>query len=282
VVAKLMYEIISDEELLQLDKAGWHWSGDLGPFACTIGSDPPPIVARMTIVGQEPDDLKPVTTGPTLVAIPRFHETSVERAQECLEALLSGWVAHLELAEGLAIRFAYRAAWLAVGEGDDRKLVRHNVDAAWGGTMRIINSLDEVPPRPPDWLADEPEFVRLLREQWREARVGRAKMLDRAYYCLTAIAQQYGSGSRLAAADALGVSRPVLDKIGQLTAVSDTQHGRKLGSGVPRALGEADAEWLKFVVPRVILRCAEVELRVPDRPQLTMSDFPYPPNCRGA
>src|SRR5947207_1500625 len=116
-VEKLIYEVLSDEELLRIEPAGWNWSDELGRFVCTITSDPPPIRAtRLTTEGKASTELVPA--GPTLVAVPQFSESSVERIRAELESVLSGWVAHLELAEGIAIRFVYREAWLRVpGDG---------------------------------------------------------------------------------------------------------------------------------------------------------------------
>lgn len=270
-MVRLIYEILSDEEFLKLDREGWSWSGDLGQFECTVGSALPPVVANASaaLAGEAPA-ASPTEIGPTLVASPRFRETSIPRVRAMLEELLSAWTAHLEITDRIAIRFEYRGAWIMDPTSDAQPSLAEWA-AAGGGSFRVFNQLREVPALPPAWMTREPELVRLLREQWRGVRSGQAKLLDRAYFCLTAIEAAYGG--RKDAADTLRVSAAVLSRIGRLAASSDPQHARKMTGSGATTFSHEDWAWLNAAIPRLILRCAEVELAVADLQELTAADF---------
>jgi hypothetical protein len=253
-----MYEILSDEEFLAILGGGWRWSGVLGEFQCTIGQEKPPYI--VSVISEKADD--PETnqvgqnkTGPTLIARPRFVETSIARARSAIEPLLAGWATHLDLMEQMAIRFAYRGAWIREQDTDE-VLVDYRVEG--GDSIRVFRPAREAPPPPPAWLDEEPELVRLLRSQFREVRDGSAKLLDRAYFCLTAIEQAYGGRKR--ASDRLLTSVGLLSRIGQLAASPDEKHARKLTGSGPSEVSADDRQWLNGALPRLIYRCAEIEL----------------------
>jgi hypothetical protein len=260
-VVKLMYEIVSDERFLHINRGGWSWAGELDRFDCTIGSTTPPlhVVTSSSPPGAAASGTEPNSgPGPTLIATPRFQETAIEKAKAALEELLCAWAAHLEVTENLAIRFEYRGAWVTNPQADDPTPVLADQAAGGGETIEVFKLLGEAPSPPPTWMTREPDLVRMLREQWRGYRSGEAKLLDRAYFCLTAIEATYGGRKR--AAETLCVSGALLSRIGRLAASQDREHARKLTGGGPTTLSAEDREWLNSTIPRLILRCAEIEL----------------------
>lgn len=172
--------------------------------------------------------------------------------------LLCVWAAYLEVTENLAIRFEYRGAWVSNPEADGPTPVLADQAASGGESIEVFKLLREAPDPPPTWMTREPDLVRMLREQWRGYRSGEAKLLDRAYFCLTAIEATYGGRKR--AAETLRVSGALLSRIGRLAASQDRKHARKLTGGGPATLSAGDREWLNRTIPRLILRCAEIEL----------------------
>jgi hypothetical protein len=266
-VSKLMYEILPDEEFVRIDGDNWSWSGELGNFQCSIGQDKPPYTASFSshaMGDPEPPQVTSTEPGPTLIARPQFAEPSVPHVRSIIEPLLAGWATHLDLTENTAIRFSYRGAWTCA-QSSNEDLVEYRIEG--GDSFKVYRPLREAPAPPPDWLDAEPEMVRLLRDQWRAVRDGNAKLLDRAYFCLTAIEDAYGG--RSAAASQLQVSGGLLSRIGQLAASPDRKHARKLTGRGPTEISADDRDWLNKALPRLIYRCAEVEMRRPRLPVLT-------------
>jgi hypothetical protein len=257
-VTRVMYEIVSDEEFLAILGDGWHWIGELGEFECSIGQEKPPFI--VTVSSSTPGDpasrqAADDTPGPTLVATPRFVEASAANVRASIEPLLAGWATHIDLVEQMAVRFAYRGAWVR-DEGGQEVLAEYSIEG--GDSIRVYQPAREAPAPPPRWLTAEPELVRLLRGQWREVRDGSAKILDRAYFCLTAIENAYGG--RKQAADRLLASRALLSGIAVLAASPDQEHARKLTGSGPAEFSAENREWLMAAMPRLIYRCAEIEL----------------------
>lgn len=180
-----------------------------------------------------------------------------------IEPLLAGWTTHLDLTENMAIRFSFRGAWV---EGDSGEELMGS-ETHGEGSFTVYRPFLEAPPPPPSWLDAEPELVRLLRDQWRTVRDGEAKLLDRAYFCLTAIEDAYGG--RGAAASRLQVSAGLLSRIGQLAASPDRNHARKVTGRGPTEISSEDRDWLNKALPRLIYRCAEVEMQRPGLSVLT-------------
>jgi hypothetical protein len=265
-VLRVMYEILPDEEFLAILGDTWSWSGRLGDFSCSIGQEKPPLIVSVSSYANgesEPRQVSDSTPGPTLVAIPGRRDESIVRVRSRLEPLLAGWAAHLELAEGIAIRFGYRAVWLE----DEPEDVRVEYQVEGGDAIKVYNSIREAPAPPPRWVDQEPELVRLLRSQWRAVRDGSAKLLDRAYFCLTAVEHAYGG--RRPAAERLQVSVSFLSRIGLLAASPDRGHARKVTGTGPAEFSPEDRQWLTRSVPRLIYRCLEVELGQADLSLLT-------------
>ncbi len=263
-VSKLMYEILPDEKFIRIEGDSWSWSGELGNFQCSIGQDKPPYIATVSSHPEGDPEASQVADnepGPTLIARPRFDESSVPRVRSMIEPLLAGWATHLDLTENTAICFSFRGAWAAQDSGEE--LTKYRVEG--GDSFTVYRPLREVPAPLPGWLDAEPELVRLLRDQWRTVRDGEAKLLDRAYFCLTAIEQAYGG--RSSATSQLQVSAGLLSRIGQLAASPDRNHARKVTGRGPTEISSDDRAWLNKALPRLIYRCAEVEMQ---RPRLSV------------
>jgi hypothetical protein len=262
-----MYEILPDEDFVRIERDSWSWSGELDEFQCSIGQERPPhtvSISSRAVGDPEPPQVASSEPGPTLISRPKFAVSSVPQARSMIEPLLAGWATHFDLTENTAIRFSYRAAW-ARTQNSDEELVDYRIEG--GDSFVVYRPIREVPAPPPGWLDAEPELVRLLRDQWRTVRNGDAKLLDRAYFCLTAIQDAYGG--RSAAADRLQISASLLSRIGQLAASPDPRHARKVTGHGPTEISNEDRDWLDKALPRLIYRCAEVEMRRPELPVLT-------------
>jgi hypothetical protein len=113
---------------------------------------------------------------------------------------------------------------------------------AMGGESFIVQEVRQDYP-PPQWMHYEPKFGAMLREQRRAAVQGEAKLLDRAYWCLTALEHRFGG--RKAAAQTLNVGPEVLHELGLLTVAEDPRHSRKVGGGGPSTLSTHHQEWIE-------------------------------------
>lgn len=119
---------------------------------------------------------------------------------------------------------------------------------------------------PPAWFGAESSLVSAMRSQWRETRLHTARPLDRAYWCLTLLRSTYGGYQGVART--LHVSHGVLDRLRQLTSAEDLRHGRKVGGHGVTSVTDEDLQWLNAMMPRLILRVAEVESGLQDLPQI--------------
>lgn len=207
---------------------------------------------------------------PVLLARVPVRLTTIPAAKEELEPLLGAWAAEIELRSGYAIEFEYRGAWLrAKGFEPDGQHCEYV--AAIGGAVAVNSRMTSLSPPLSAWFVSEPNFVRMLREQWRQVRDGSARILDRAYFCLTAIKDRYADEG--GAASSLQVSQGVLDKIGLLAAAQDPAVARKVAARGPAILTSEDRSWLGKALPRLILRCAERELGIEGLDVLTVDSI---------
>ena len=202
---------------------------------------------------------------PLLQAIPTTNFDTLQAARQSLESCLGDWSLYLDLNEMLWVRFELRSAIAASSDGEWQEVLW---ESRGGISLDISKPIPQVS-LPKMWGVHGTPLVDQLCDQWRQFRVGKALLLDRAYCCLTFIERAYGG--RPAAAQRLSVSRNVLDRIGTLTASSDPRHARKAGGG-PAALQPADIRFLSAALPRLIFRVAEVESAM-DVQHLSLDDF---------
>ncbi len=201
---------------------------------------------------------------------PHGHYATAEEARADLDPQLRAWEAYAELTRPQPLRFTFRNA--SIIDRAPAPGVLPVADIALVGlveeaTVRIENH--EYPAAPPRGLREPPE-VEGLRRRWRDACEGREPLLSAAYWVLSNLERLYSG--RAGAAVRLQVSKSVLDTLGRLADRHDPQHGRK-GKSAPQPLTDEEQSWVREVVPRLLLRVAEMESQLAI-PQLTMTDFP--------
>jgi hypothetical protein len=204
---------------------------------------------------------------PLVTAEPTTGFPNLRAAQEVLEDRLTQWELFADLVQDIKLHFAMRSIYASTNEGGWEEL---HWGSGSGGSFTVHSPVDKIPSPPARWGVAATPLVQQLREQWQQVRSGRAKILDRAYFCLTSIEKAYGG--EVQSAKSLAVSRNVLEEIRKLTASSDPRHARKATTHGPPHLSDVDLRFLSKAVPRLILRVAEVEGGLPVN-RLTRQDF---------
>lgn len=215
----------------------------LGDFHCTISADN--VVGRPT---------RPFEDG--------------DVAYDALEPYLVGWALRSRLQLSLPVTFgrggfnvrsadgSHVVGVAAVTEKSDLVVIRGVVT-----TNRI-----PVPEGPPLVVTEE---VLHLAARWTEVVDGKERLLVGANWVLTFLERFFGS--RADAAKGLNVGKRVLGNLGELCDQNDPTHGRKAKRPeIPLSLDEV--EWIRELVPQLILRLAEVESQV-TVDQITMADL---------
>jgi hypothetical protein len=142
--------------------------------------------------------------------------------------------------------------------------------------LQVSKVLGEFPLPDPS-LVTESGFAYELRLRWRAQRNGRERLLSASYAILTAMEQKYGGGHRGKAADQIAVSGPILNKLGELTAREDPQHGRKYGkpgAAQKGPLSPDEFRCLEALIPRLLRRVTERDAGQQNLPQLTLAHLP--------
>jgi hypothetical protein len=103
----------------------------------------------------------------------------------------------------------------------------------------------------------------------RDLRAGH-RMLVIANLILTRLEFEYGD--RRQAAAALDVEFAVLGTVGRLSAKNDPVERRKV-EGAADPLTEAERQWIRAVLPKLVLQAATVEAGA-QPPRLTMAGLP--------
>jgi hypothetical protein len=190
-----------------------------------------------------------------------------------LEPHLRAWEVQLELERGMWVEFRFESAEVIDRQPDPRHhemALESAVTATAVMSAELTRGFAVYPSPPPHQLAETP-LVEALRARLRDVRHRRERLLVAAYWCLTQIVQAYGN--KAAAAEALNLSRNVLDVIGRLTAIDDPEEGRKAG-GPARSLTPDEQQWLNQALPALLLRVAQAEAAEGSTlPQITLADF---------
>src|SRR5207245_11020281 len=117
-----------------------------------------------------------------LTAIPRSIYESSDEARAALEPYLNAWAAFMELTMECPVEFRFVASKDHAGNPMEIHSTRER--------FLVIGPIRGLPP-PPQWLGAEPALAQALRLQWQATRLGRAKPLDRAYWCWTLLRATY-------------------------------------------------------------------------------------------
>jgi len=246
-VEVLSYEFVSLDARHDYAQAA-AWQGSLGGFRCRLDSG-------------------------MLEAHPQAHYPTVQSAREALEPHLRAWELWAELEDPNGLRIQFRpsgartvdtASGAGFVEAGDAAI---EVETALSITVKVGHRSHPHPS--PKALAPSPLVGELL--QWvRDLRDGRLPMLVLAYLFLTRLEFEYGGRNQVVTA--LNVAKPVLHKLGELSAKNDPNHRRKVKGPVAH-LTEAEGQWIMTVMPRLAEQAAEVASGSPP-PHVTMAELP--------
>ncbi len=192
-----------------------------------------------------------------------------------VEAFLRSWEIDVLLAQGGAeFEFRFRSAGVSDRDG---------TGATPPGGVRVSQVAVEVligkPPSRPTYLPPPVDFVASpdvikMWHRWRAHRAGREGLSSVANFCLTeviAAAPPGGGAPRDRAAKALGLTPPILSKLGYLAAKRGTDLDARKTGAVPYSPPER--RWVETVVPTIVRRSGQVAAGVAPK-LLTMADLP--------
>lgn len=212
-----------------------------------------------------------------LVARPRDHFADRQTARDELEGYLRAWEERALLSDTLSgIRFDYQSSEIIDRDPTPGVVVAY-ADVATGigfaDHATAVVSRGQYPNSELNYV-QTPETA-MLAERVRRVRDREAELPATAYYVLTVLQHAFGSGSgsdlRASTADALGVDRAVLGKLGGLASKPDPKIGRK--SGIADPLSDAEIAWLRAAIIRLARRPGEVAGGAP-LPVLRVADLP--------
>jgi hypothetical protein len=113
--------------------------------------------------------------------------------------------------------------------------------------------------------------------RWRQYRDRHEGLSSVAYYCLTEIefvGRSAGRQRRAGAAAWMNVSKPILDRLGELASTRGTPLDARKAAAKPYT--QREREWVEAVIPVLIRRAGEVAAGAPGQ-ALTMADLPRLP-----
>ena len=118
----------------------------------------------------------------------------------------------------------------------------------------------------------EDSAVVRMRRRFDQYRLGRAKLPDVAYFCVTALEEKYGD--RVAAAKKCRVSMNVIKKIATLASIKGGEDARK-AEGSDDDFTTQEKQFLKKAIAEFIFRAAQVAADdTQPLPKITMSNLP--------
>jgi len=110
------------------------------------------------------------------------------------------------------------------------------------------------PPPPESFTASAD--VATLWNRYEGHLLGREPLPGMAFFCLTVVERPY-NGDRTKAAQALSISFPILDKLGELTSTrGDEATARKREEGPLIPLTKREEQWIHVVLKEMIQRVA--------------------------
>jgi len=219
-----------------------------------------------------------ITLAPGMLTVePKTHFASAERAREAIDPFLRSWEIDAALRFGRSeIVFAFEDAQI-VDRDPPKPGSPHTIEVA---SVETASAFDKVTvtvsrgkyPEPPSFFTASPD-VETLWQRYQGYLDGREPLLSMAYFCLTLL--ESGGRNRRAAANAFGISKEVLDKLGELTSKrGDARTARKFGRAASRTpLTIAESSWVEEATKVLIRRVGETS-HVATRPMVTMADLP--------
>lgn len=208
-----------------------------------------------------------------LLATPSVHFTSEEEARAALEPHLHSWKLRSDLDGGITIEFEFDQSSIRDRQpipGDANVYVKTVVAVAVVPEVTLKVSPGKYP-EPPGVALVEDTLVTDLRASIHKIRSDNKRLLIDGYLFLTRLEYDYNK-DRAKAAAAAAVSKPVLDRLGALTAVNDPSLRRKV-EGPEHALTDAERKWIDAALRRITLQVAE-KAGGGSPTRLTMGDLP--------
>jgi hypothetical protein len=111
-------------------------------------------------------------------------------------------------------------------------------------------------------------------DRYRRYHEDTATLADADYFCLTVLEMYSSPRGRAGAAGYYAVAKPVLDKLGELTANKGGNEARK-ATGANTEFTTGERHWIEEAMKALILRAAEIA-GGPSAPrhQITMANLP--------
>jgi hypothetical protein len=213
-----------------------------------------------------------------LVIRPTGHYASEEAARAVVDPLVRAWEIKHALTFGPEIRFEFASSAIidrnpapAIPPGSPRAV---SGKATMTATVAISGSASVSRgsyPTPPDGFVVDPD-VETLYQRWQGYLERREPLQSMAYFCLTVLEMH---GGRDGAAGRFAITKPVLNKLGELTSkTGDAATARKAGA-TSRPLTDLEQAWLEAAVKLTIRRAGEVAAQPgATLPAITMADLP--------
>jgi hypothetical protein len=222
--------------------------------------------------------------GGVLTAVPGNEYADLDSARDSLEPGLRAWEAHSEIVEGLPFRLSFTGS--STEDVDEqgnsgRGRAAAMMESAWAVEAESV--VRDSFPGPDTAISVEGVVTSSLRSRWRSMEAGHEPLTACAYWLLTRIEREFGPGreaSRNDRREAVGrklqVDPEVLHEMGNLTSVSDPDHGRKVGADQAKdhVLTGGEVGWLQAAGMLLIRRVLEYEAGVASLSLLTMNDLP--------
>lgn len=214
--------------------------------------------------------------GGILTAVPGEEYADADLAKDVLEPGLRAWEAHSEIVEGLPLRFCFSGSSTETvhqhgNPGPNR--VAAIMQTAWA--VDAASVVRDSFPGPNAAINVEGPVTSSLRSRWRSMEAGHEPLTSCAYWLLTRIVREFGPDHKEAARK-LQIHPKVLNRVSELSSVSDPDHGRKVDKreGYDRELTGGELGWLRAAGKLLIRRVLEHEAGAGSLPVLTMNDLP--------
>ena len=140
------------------------------------------------------------------------------------------------------------------------------------GSASVVLAFPHYPPPPAGGSVDlDDSCVVKMKNKYDQYRLGRTTLTDAASFCVDVLKEKYKS--RPAAAKACGISRKILDKIGNLTSNKGGNEARK-AIGADIEYTNQERRFLRAALKEIIIRAAQVAADDSQRcPKITMANL---------
>lgn len=217
-----------------------------------------------------------------LTAKPTVRFETEEEARDKLEPLLRGWECVAELRDGARVEFMHSGT--SIYDPDPQRGTRGRVASVLRERYKILPAPPEPErpsqyPAPLDTAFDHRRHAAMMRDDIRDIRTGRERLLSGAYFLLTVLEDEINlpprprsKHKRDHAADTLNIEREVLNKLGKLTTKYRSREHRARKATAKKELTDQQAKWLHKVIGVLALRVGTYEAGGDISHRITMAD----------